>query len=47
MNNTEKSEYVKDVSLYMEKNKVYQTFEHLYKLLITEKPDKPLDFLIK
>lgn len=47
MNSSEKTEYVKNISIYMEKNKIYSIFENLYKSLIMEKPKKPLQFLIE
>lgn len=35
MNREEKAEYIQDLTVYMEKNKVYSLFENLYKELIT------------
>lgn len=47
MNSEEKTEYVKKISLYMEKNKIYSIFENLYKSLMMEKPSNPISFLIE
>ncbi len=47
MNSLEKGEYVKNLSLYMEKKKIYSLFENLYKSLILEKPENPVSFMIE
>lgn len=46
MNKAQKLEYQQKIEKYFEEHQVYDTFERLMKLLVKEKPDEPLDFLI-
>ena len=46
MNKSQKIDYVKKVSNYLEENKVFEIFEKLTRDLIISQPKNPLDFLI-
>ena len=47
MDRTEKLEYEKGVEQYLDDNKVYDLFEKLFKELIINKPEDPIDYLIE
>ena len=46
MDRTEKLEYEKGIEQYFDDHKVYDLFEKLFKELIINRPDDPLDYLI-
>ena len=46
MDRTEKLEYEKGIEQYFDEHKVYDLFEKLFKELIINRPDEPLDYLI-
>ena len=47
MDRTEKLEYEKGIEQYFDDHKVYDLFEKLFKELIINRPDDPLDYLIQ
>ena len=47
MDRTEKLEYEKGIEQYFDGHKVYDLFEKLFKELIINRPDDPLDYLIQ
>ena len=47
MERTEKLKYEKGIEQYFDDNKVYDLFEKLFKELVINKPDNPLDYLIE
>ena len=47
MDRTEKLEYEKGIEQYFDDNKVYDLFEKLFKELIINKPENPVDYLIE
>ena len=47
MDRTEKLEYEKGVEQYLDENKVYDLFEKLFKELIINRPEAPIDYLIE
>ena len=46
MDRTEKLEYEKGIEQYFDEHKVYDLFEKLFKELIINRPENPLDYLI-
>jgi adenylate kinase len=47
MDRTEKLQYEKGIEQYFDDHKVYDLFEKLFKELIINKPDDPIDYLIE
>ena len=47
MERTEKLKYEQGIEQYFDDNKVYDLFEKLFKELVINKPDNPLDYLIE
>ena len=47
MDRTEKLEYEKGIEQYFDDHKVYDLFEKLFKELIINKPENPIDYLIE
>ena len=47
MDRTEKLEYEKGIEQYFDEHKVYDLFEKLFKELIINKPENPIDYLIE
>lgn len=47
MNTIEKAKYVQNLNDYMEKKRVYPVLEDLYKQLLLDKPENPIQYLIK
>ena len=47
MDRTEKLEYEKGIEQYFDEHKVYDLFEKLFKELIINKPESPIDYLIE
>ena len=47
MDRTEKLEYEKGIEHYFDEHKVYDLFEKLFKELIINKPENPIDYLIE
>ena len=47
MDRTEKLEYEKGVEQYLDDNKIYDLFEKLFKELIINKPEDPINYLIE
>jgi hypothetical protein len=47
MDKSQKFEYTQSIEQYLEDNQVYDVFQNLLQQLLINKPDKPLDFLIK
>ena len=47
MDRTEKLEYEKGIEQYFDEHKVYDLFEKLFKELIINKPENPVDYLIE
>ena len=47
MDRTEKLEYEKGIEHYFDEHKVYDLFEKLFKELIINKPENPVDYLIE
>lgn len=45
MNKVQKTEYIKGIEEYLEKNHVYELFESLMRQLIVSQPEDPLTFL--
>ena len=46
MDRTEKLEYEKGIERYFDEHKVYDLFEKLFKELLVNRPENPLDYLI-
>ena len=46
MDRTEKLEYEKGIEQYFDEKKVYDLFEKLFKELIVNRPENPIDYLI-
>ena len=46
MDRTEKLEYEKGIEQYFDDKKVYDLFEKLFKELIVNRPENPIDYLI-
>ena len=46
MDRKEKLEYEKGIEQYFDDNKVYDLFEKLFKELLVNRPEDPLDYLI-
>lgn len=46
MNKPQKLEYQHKIEKYFEDHKVYDIFENLLKLLVREKPEDPVSFII-
>jgi adenylate kinase len=47
MDKTQKFDYMQSIEQYLEEGMVYEMFEDLLKQVIVERPDKPLEFLLK
>lgn len=47
MDRTEKLEYEKGIEQYFDEHKVYDLFEKLFKELVINKPENPIDYLIE
>ena len=47
MDRTEKLEYEKGIEQYFDEHKVYDLFEKLFKELIVNKPEEPIEYLIE
>ena len=47
MDRTEKLQYEQGLEQYFDQNKVYDLFEKLFKDLVINKPENPIDYLIE
>ena len=47
MDRTEKLQYEQGIEQYFDQNKVYDLFEKLFKDLVINKPENPIDYLIE
>jgi adenylate kinase len=47
MDRTEKLQYEQGIEQYFDENKVYDLFEKLFKELVINKPENPIDYLIE
>lgn len=47
MDKQQKFTYMEGIDEYLENNQVVELFEDLLKQIVMEKPDKPLEYLLK
>lgn len=47
MDKTQKQTYMSDVETYLDSHNIYTKFEDLLKALIVERPEKPLEYLVR